>query len=361
MKNNPTIAASIDAWIQMIAAMPMSQNDSAWHKFVPQKHGDWLEMNALAWRDLAEALAQYALWQQSPSPRDEGAVIWREGDSQLLHLGGEGAPVLLVPSMINGHDILHQPGEASLANFLKAEGFRIYLLNWGDRVDHDRALTVEGFQSRLQNAVSQIGECALLGYCLGGTLAQLTDLPYVSRQVLMGTPWRFHHNQGRVGAFAQFLHAKPEEALEAPLKFVENIFGLLPAVFVDQLFLMLNPLQFVEKFRHRGERADCAGFDALENWLCSGRDLPVPFARKVLLSWFREDALVSQTGLNTRETLAVFGRRDHIAPPLSCCAIEASGQSITLCEHDAGHVGLLVGTQSRRRIWPKIGEFLKSK
>ncbi len=357
-KNNSTISFSMEAWKSLALSLPNSLDNKFWHIGATQQSGNVPEMSALAWNDLKTAIEQYELWRETPLYRDDDfPVIWQEEASRVFELGGEGDAVFLVPSMINRHEILHLPRSSSIANYLIGDGFKVYLLDWGLDDERSRNLNMETLQARLSNASAAIGKSALLGYCLGGTLAHLTDLPNISRQVLLGAPWKFLHDQGRIGLFAKSLHDTPLDKIEEGIENIEAIYGVMPALYVDYIFAILNPLQFVQKFRNRGERQDLEKFDALEDWLNSGQNLPIGIVKTLLTSWFRDDKLLQIEGLD-RPTLAIYGQKDHIAPPKSCEAIAQSGKNVQLLKHNAGHVGLLVGNQSQGQVWPQISEFL---
>ncbi len=360
-KHNAAVNYYIRSWQNMIAAWPLSAQERVWHQGIKPMHADPYAVNALAWQDLGEALRQYEIWQNVPRYQSEGgAEIWREGGSCAQDFGGEGPRVLMVPSMINGHEILNMPDHLSLMNHLKTKGLRPILLLWGNDCDDDHQMGLEDYQSRLQSAFAASKAQGLVGYCLGGTLSHYTPLENLQAQVLLGAPWQFQHEQGRVGLFAKALAQTPLATLEEQFEMMNQNFGVLPSIALDYLFASLNPLQFVQKFRKRGTLAKPEHFDALEDWLTEGRNLPIPLSHKLIFEWFREDALWRSDYQNDTATLAIFGRRDHIAPPISCEAIANSAKNVQLLAHNAGHVGLLVGNQSQRQIWPQIADFLKN-
>ena len=66
---------------------------------------------------------------------EDPPVLWQAGTTRVLAFGGEasGAPVLLVPSLINRAYILDLTAQRSFARYLRERGLRPYLLDWGRR------------------------------------------------------------------------------------------------------------------------------------------------------------------------------------------------------------------------------------
>ena len=85
--------------------------------------------------------------------------------------GGTGPPAILIPSLINPPRILDLEAEVSLTSSISRMGRRTLLLDWG--AASDRAYDVVGhIEHLLLPLLRSIGEpAALIGYCLGGTMA----------------------------------------------------------------------------------------------------------------------------------------------------------------------------------------------
>ena len=125
-----------------------------------------------------------------PEPMPELARV--QGACLRDH-GGEGPPVILIPSLINPPRILDLDPEVSLAGAIRGMGRRTLLLDWGEakaRGDLDVAGHVEHL---LLPLLRSIGEPAtLIGYCLGGTMAiAAANLTDCERVVTLAAPWKF--------------------------------------------------------------------------------------------------------------------------------------------------------------------------
>ena len=124
---------------------------------------------------MARALAglrayQAAMREERPVPRP---AIHRAGRVALRDYGGEGRPVVFVPSLINPPDILDHSPESSLVQWIAKQGFHVWLVDWGSPGDADRDLDLAAHVERLLVPLLQAlpEPPVLVGYCLGGTLA----------------------------------------------------------------------------------------------------------------------------------------------------------------------------------------------
>ena len=130
---------------------------------------------------------------------EDPPVLWQAGTTRVLAFGGEasGAPVLLVPSLINRAYILDLILHRSFARYLRERASAPICSTGG--AGRRRA----GFRARRLHprplgaragAVHHVASrpVTLAGYCMGGTmvlpLAARTD---VAALVLLATPWDF--------------------------------------------------------------------------------------------------------------------------------------------------------------------------
>src|SRR5689334_12693468 len=106
---------------------------------------------------------------QRPPPRPE---ISRVAGAALRDHGGEGRPVVLVPSLINPPRILDLDEQVSLTAAIAQIGRRCLLLDWGKAAERSDLSVAGHIEHLLLPLLRSIGEpVALMGYCLGGTMA----------------------------------------------------------------------------------------------------------------------------------------------------------------------------------------------
>ncbi len=178
----------------------------------------------------------------------EAPVLWAEGGTRLLDFGGDGPPVLFVPSLVNRAHVLDLTPEASLMRWLPGQGFRTLLLDWGWPGEAERHFTLTDYVAgRLERALTAApGPVVLAGYCMGGLLALAAALRRPDRVralALLATPWDFH--AGPDGP----RRARTAAALLPGLETLMEPTGALPVDGIQTLFAMLDPFGVGQKFR----------------------------------------------------------------------------------------------------------------
>lgn len=136
-------------------------------------------------------------------PEKEYDVLWERGSAALLDLAPEcrdGVAVLCIPSLINKSTILDLYPKASFVEFLKSQGLRPLILDWGspgeDEQDFSPADYINAYALDALHTLRDAhdGPIIVLGYCMGGifatAMAQLAPL-FVDALILFATPWDF--------------------------------------------------------------------------------------------------------------------------------------------------------------------------
>jgi len=342
-----------------------------------------------ALRRLTAAASGLRKWQNHPYFRDvpEPPVVWQAGSARLLDYGRcaeatkpEGPPVLVVPSLINRPYILDLQPEYSFLRFLAAQGLRPLLLDWGipDKSERDFELG-DYVRHRLEPAFefvkSRTGRApALIGYCLGGTLAAgllATLNGEAPAFVTLGAPWDFSRYSGNAAILRNLATANKVE-LSRILAATGESFGYIPAITFQSLFAFLDPMQAAIKFRKFDEIAletpEARKFVCVENWLADAVPVTVGAAKNVLLDWqvsnstalkqWRIDGRIVDPEAITIPSLMICGSRDMIAPPsvVRPLADEIAGAQVL--EVASGHVGMIIGRKARCDVWQPVVDFL---
>jgi polyhydroxyalkanoate synthase len=294
-----------------------------------------------------------------PQPRLERPAIARVGGAALRDHGGNGAPIVLIPSLINPPHVLDLDQEVSLAGALAASGRQVLLVDWGSASER-AGLDVGGhIEALLLPLLDAVGEPAtIIGYCLGGTMAiAAAQLAPVQRVATLAAPWHFARYPDESRAALAKLWERSEPASTG--------LGALPMEVLQAGFWALDPLRTVQKFAEFADldRASdqARRFVTLEDWANEGEPLPLPAARELFESLYRDDAPGSerwQVGGNniserpTVPTLHFVAGDDRIVPPASA----PDGDQIRI---PTGHVGMIVG-RARAQLYEALRHFLAS-
>ncbi len=385
------MAASL-AWTSSRAALPLLRTGSLpWR---PEVSGGAAELQAsLAKADpeafaravdralvrRMDALVQGILAYRRHGYRRELAdppVLWQQGTTRLLDYGDAvgGAPVLVVPSLINRAYILDLAADCSLMRWLAGKGFRPILVDWGRPGPAERGFTLTDYiagrlEAALDAVLAETGQAPLLvGYCMGGLLALALAQRRragLSGLALLATPWDFHADASGQGALAA-------AAVPALSPLLETL-GELPVDLIQALFAGLDPQLVARKFaafsRLDPESPKAAAFVALEDWLNDGVPLAGPVARECLSGWYGENTPaagrwrvagrpVDPARLDL-PSLCLIPSRDRIVPPASAAALADAIPGAERVDPQSGHIGMVVGARARALAWQPLCDWLE--
>ena len=307
------------------------------------------------------ALAGLEAYERAPRPpaRRQQPAIARVAGATLRDHGGDGAPIVLVPSLINPPHVLDLDEETSLAAALAAGGRQVLLVDWGaaaDRANLNIAEHVEGLLLPLLDAVGE--PAALIGYCLGGTMAvAAAHLAPVRGVATLAAPWHFGRYPGESRAALLRLWEQSEAASER--------LGALPMEVLQAGFWALDPDRTITKFAEFAALPPASDqarrFVTLEDWANDGEPLPLPAARELFETLSRDDApgtgqwRVGGQRIGEQpqaQALHLVAGADRIVPPESA----PEGKQVTIT---CGHVGMVVG-RARAKLHAALADFLAS-
>ncbi|WP_150001581.1 alpha/beta fold hydrolase [Iodidimonas gelatinilytica] len=240
---------------------------------------------------LAAALAGVEAWRGHAFHRPDHQMPIRltMGTMNIRDYGGDGPPVLLVPSLVNPAYILDLLPQNSLIGALRAQGLSPLLLDWGQPGEEERHFGLAHYVDRISQSITALAEVfgrpiSVVGYCMGGTLslaASLMDSSHISRLALLAAPWDFHAHAARHRSLA---------AMALSLVPVIERLGYAPVDLVQSFFTGLNPSASLSKFtrfsRLDPQSAEAELFVALEDWANNGPPLAGPVAIEVLRDWY---------------------------------------------------------------------------
>ena len=271
--------------------------------------------------------------------------------------GGHGPTVVLVPSLINPPHVLDLPG-ASLAAVLAAQ-HRVLLVDWGKAAARGSLDLGGHVEQLLVPLLRSLGEpTALVGYCLGGTMAlAAANLTPVTRVATLAAPWEFsaYPAEARTALGELWTRASPASAA----------FGVLPTEVLQAAFWSFDPAGIVAKFaRLASEPEDSvalARFTTIEDWANDGEPLPLAAAAELIERLFIADCTgrgewrVGGTLIkpDPAPCLHFTARADRIVPA-------ASAPPGPIHSVAAGHVGMIVGSSAPAELHGPLLRFLAS-
>ena len=302
-------------------------------------------------------LRKYQEAERPPPPPPMPALAEAHG-AALRDYGGEGPAVLFVPSLINPPNVLDM-GERSLLRWLGRRGRRVLLLDWGWPGPDRRAMSVAGHVEQiLLPLIAMLNEpVALIGYCLGGTMALAAGQLGPARGVAtIAAPWHFDGFSDESRRDLALLWAGAQPAVGA--------LGLLPMEVLQCAFWNLDPARTVAKFAAFAalEGAEARTFVMLEDWANDGPPLAEGAAREMFESLFGEDVTGTGAWRVGGETvdpeslsiplLNIVSTTDRIVPAATAVR---TGERLDLA---LGHVGMVVGSRAKEALWVPLEGWL---
>ncbi len=307
-------------------------------------------------------------------------VVYQENKWSLIHYRPrpEGlahkTPVLFVPSLINKHYVLDLLPGKSFTEYLVAEGFDVFCIDWGTPTDEDRYVTFDDIVERaLGRALRFVArttprrQAHVLGYCMGGTLAAIHGAvhpEYIASLATLAAPVKFHDNS----TLSLWTNAKGFD-VNALVDGVDTI----PWQLLQSAFHLLRPTLALQKAVNVIDRAwndeFLDGFLALETWGNDNVALPGEFYRRYIEGLYQDDGLLAgrfalaghQVKLENIHfpVMAVTFANDNIVPAASAAPLidVISSKSKQHLHLPGGHVGAVVSKHAAKSLWPQLAAF----
>jgi len=313
---------------------------------------------------LQAALAGLRLYQQAmrePPSALPRAIASAGCGAMLRDYGGTGPPIVFIPSLINPPGILDLSAERSLLRWLAANGHRPLLLDWGEDAQARRSLSIGGHvEDIVLPLIETLGEPpALVGYCLGGTMAvAAAALTPVTKLATIAAPWHF---SGFPAEARKMLLALWRGALAST-----QSLGVLPMEILQSAFWSLDPARSVAKFEAFSlaiPGSDAArAFVALEDWANDGPPMSEAAAREMFEDLFEADRPGSggwrvggkriDPAALACPTFHIVSTTDRIVPHATAIS---TGERLDLAR---GHVGMVVGRHAEAGLWRPLSAWL---
>lgn len=306
--------------------------------------------------------------------REEPEILWQEGETRLRVFSNPKAHyrMLIIPSLINGYEILDIHPERSFARYF-SHNFEVMIVEWGDLKQDSALQSFETILTKRMGAIMQFlnkddRPMVGVGYCMGGILLAATDILYPKAfQALsfIATPWDFKQNV--VGNFAEHLLNWAETGIDK-MRAIDYV----PADWLQMIFMGVEPSQIARKFSafHDMPEGDIQTeiFIAVEDWLNGGADIPSSLLLTSVIEWYQQNLIYKGKWMCAGHKIAassiqkpchvIVPKRDRIVPYNAALALVQQLPNGTLLETDGGHISLMISKAAREAIWKPLEIFL---
>lgn len=312
------------------------------------------------------------------TPKD---VVWTHRKTTLYRYRrdtpGTGIPVLLVFALINRPDIFDLRPGGSFVEYLLAEGFDVFLIDWGYPDEEDADMGLERYIcDELHWGIREVlrasgrDQLTLLGWCIGGTLclmySGLRRRSAVRNLVLLTTPVDT----------AGSLYATWVGRDSFDVDYVADGYRAIPGQAIDLVNKLMKPVtNYWTTYRRLWEGVLAgeprrAAYQPMARWVADNPQFPAAAYRDWITWMYKENRLVNGTmrlrgdRVDLRRVdeplLVVTAGADHIAPPSGTTPLLGlvSSDDVTCIDRPGGHIGLMAGSKARAEVWPDIAAWL---
>ena len=315
------------------------------------------------------------------TPRD---VVWTHRGTTLYRYRSASrehpVPVLLVFALINRPEIFDLRRGSSFVEFLLAEGFDVFLVDWGVPDEEDSEMGLAEFVcDELHWAVRETlraageEELTLLGWCIGGTLCAiycaLHPAEAVRNAVLLTTPINPSSS----------LYARWVAHDEFDVDLVADRYRAVPGAGIEWANKLMKPVtNYATTYRRLFQsildgKDPRLSYQAMAKWVADNPPFPARAYREWITWMYKENRLVSQR-LRLRAELVDLARieqnllvvtaaADHIAPPDGTVPLLdlVTSEDVTHLARPGGHIGLMAGSKAKHEIWPELADWLRER
>lgn len=296
-------------------------------------------------------------------------------------------PVVLIPPLAANTFIFDLLPERSLVRYLLAQGFAVYLVDWGEPGRDDAHLGLRDYVlDMLPAALAQVRRhsgrprLSLFGHCLGGLFALLyagsTDDDIIRNIVTVASPVDMHNATPAARALPR---------LDTPVRLLRQhkafrIHDLDPRLLhmpgpINALaFKLTAPASHVTAYRHLltrlADRNYVAAHSTTRRWLNAMLDVPGALLQDILVQLLIDNDLADgRTRIGESESdlhridcplLAIAGDNDALASAASVhrlLDLIASGDK-RFAVTPGGHVGVFAGPAAPDNSWPLAAGWL---
>ncbi len=312
------------------------------------------------------------------TPKD---IIYSRGTLKLYHYRPMSdevyrVPVVFVMSLVSKPWILDLTFGQSFVQYLLAQGFDVFMIDWGIPRPEDRRLRLEDYVSdfmpacfeEVQKATGE-QDFSILGYCMGGLFGLMYAALYpespLKNLACAATPV----DMNGMGLFRKWCDPKYFDVD----RLVDTV-GNIPPDLMLRSFEMLRPMDrwggYIRLLDNLWDPQFVYGFRIMYKWTNEQIPFPGEAYRQYIKDLMWGNKLVTgQMQLGNKRVdlqnvkvpvLHAMAEHDHIAPfaatkPLLDLVGSVEKEEIIL---KGGHVSLVAGKNAVGRLWPRVADWL---
>lgn len=297
-------------------------------------------------------------------------------------------PVILVPPLGVYAWIFDLMGERSLARYLMAKGFRVYLIDWGNPRSSESHLSLETYTlnwfPKAITAVQQHSgekEVTLLGYCMGGLLSLIYTAAegnsVVKNLVTIASPINMYHMVGPVGKITQLM-SMPSALIKKytgkHLKDIDPDWFHVEGRVLSVLFKLTQPQaifsSYVDLVKNISNEHYVSRYMTMNEWFSNMPDYPGATVQEMMQKLGLANSLhggefrIGGRDISFKRIhsalLAFAGNRDVIATVSAASAIVSvvSSTDKTFEVVPGGHAGVFTGRSAVHTTWAIAADWL---
>jgi polyhydroxyalkanoate synthase len=313
------------------------------------------------------------------SPKEK---IWSRDKVEVYHYLNTTAvealtPVLIVYALVNRHNMMDIHEDNSYVSNLMREGLDLYLINWTEPAPEDKFLTMEDYiNGYINDAVDVVckftkqDSVTLMGICQGGTFSVIYSAlnpQKVRNLVTLVTPIDFHTKKDTLSLWARHLN----------IDALVDKWGNISGEFLNCGFEMLKPMlklnKTIKMLKSIENETQLTSFLRMESWIADSPGQAGECLRKFIKDLYQENKLIKgtmQLGNRTVDLkkvtmplLNIYAEEDHLVPPESSIRLNelVGSTDKRLTKFAGGHIGVFVGSRSRKELAPAIAGWLKER
>jgi len=185
-------------------------------------------------------------------------------------------PIVISYALVNRHDMLDIQPDRSFVRNLLAQGFDVYIIDWGYPTKADKYVTLDDYVNwflndivdfvRKNNGVEKVN---LMGICQGGTISIIYSSLHndkIKNLVTLVTPVDFSTNDGLLFRWSKNINFDR----------LVDTYGAIPGEFLNNGFSMLKPMMKVNKYMGvldmMQDKEKVLNFLRMEKWINDSPD-----------------------------------------------------------------------------------------